>query len=422
VGAPVTLSAQMTPAGCVGTVVYAWDFGDGSAVGTQATVTHAYGSGGSYTWEIAAEVDGEPVTPATGTIRVTTDVCTGATVFAKPPARPGVSGVEAMWQDMGVVVHAGETLTITATGTWQQGGQSLTADGHPSQVVTGPNTPVSGAPLLALVGRIGTGAPFRVYSGQSIAVTTTGTLYLTANDNWYATWDNAGSLTVSVCVGVPEPEPCTGVVATVPETAVVGAPVTLSAQMTPAGCVGTVVYAWDFGDGSAVGTQATVTHAYGSGGSYTWEIAAEVDGEPVTPATGTIRVTTDVCSSKTVFAKPPARPGVSGVEAMWQDMGVVIHAGETLTITAPGTWQHAGQSLTAAGDPAQVVTGPNTPVSGAPLLALVGRIGTGAPFRVYSGQAIAVASTGTLYLTANDNWYTTWDNAGSLAGSLCVGR
>jgi hypothetical protein len=358
---------------------------------------------------------------AARTVRI--DVCMGQTVEAKPPARAGYNGVEAMWQDMGLTVQAGDVLTITASGTWQHAGQTLTAAGDAAQVVTGPNTPLPGGPLLALVGRIGAaGPPFRVQSGQPIPVTTSGALYLTANDNWYATWDNAGSLTVSLCVGAPMPVACTGVRAAVPESAVVGAPVTLAAQMTPAGCVGAVTYAWEFGDGGAAAV-ATATHAYAGAGAFTWQVSATVDGVPVPPATGTVRVTTDVCTGQTVEAKPPARAGYGGVEAMWQDMGSVVKAGDVLTITASGTWQQGGQSLTAAGDAAQVVTGPNTPLPGGPLLALVGRIGpAGTPFRVQSGQPITVTAGGTLYLTANDNWYATWDNTGRLAVSLCVGR
>jgi len=34
-------------------------------------------------------------------------------------------------------------------------------------------------------------------------VTTTGTLYLAPNDNWYTLWDNAGSLAVTIFVGAP---------------------------------------------------------------------------------------------------------------------------------------------------------------------------------------------------------------------------
>jgi hypothetical protein len=53
---------------------------------------------------------------------------------------------------------------------------------------------------LALVARIGeSGTPFLVQGGQAIPVTTTGTLYLAPNDNWYTLWNNTGSLSVTLC-------------------------------------------------------------------------------------------------------------------------------------------------------------------------------------------------------------------------------
>jgi hypothetical protein len=140
------------------------------------------------------------VAPQTATIPVSNDVCTPRTVVAAPPARTGVNPIEAMWQDMGLTVQAGTVLRVTAAGTWNNGNQVLTAAGDLGQVAIGSNCPLSGAPLLALVARIGAaGTPFLVRSGEAIPVTTSGTLYLAPNDNWYTLWDNAGSLSVTIC-------------------------------------------------------------------------------------------------------------------------------------------------------------------------------------------------------------------------------
>jgi PKD repeat protein len=341
-------------------------------------------------------------------------------VLAAPPARAGVHPAEAMWQDMGLTVQAGDVLRVTAAGTWRNGSQALTAAGDGSQVVTGSNCPVSGAPLLALVARIGaTGTPFLVRGGEPITATTTGTVYLAPNDNWYTLWDNGGSLAVAICVSVPEPVACTGVTATVPATGGAGSPVTFTAQPSPSGCTGEVAYEWDLGDGLA-GTQQTVSHTYYSADSYTWTLSAMIDGVEVAPQTGTIVVSTEACTPRTVVAAPPARPGVDPVEAMWQDMGLTVQAGHALRITAAGTWRNGSQALTAAGHEGQAVTGSNCPASGAPLLALVARIGaTGTPFLVRGGEAMPVTATGKLYLAPNDNWYTLWDNSGSLAVTIC---
>ena len=105
-----------------------------------------------------------------------------------------------MWLSTGVLLSVGKPVTITATGTWSNAGVPLTADGHPTTAVTGTNCPLSGQPLLALVGRVGMdGAPFLVGANRTITPVTNGVLYLVPQDNWYTTWDNSGSLSVRVC-------------------------------------------------------------------------------------------------------------------------------------------------------------------------------------------------------------------------------
>ena len=195
----MAFTAQPSPAGCIGAVTYEWALGDGTS-SMEATASHTYYAAQSYTWTLSATVDSAAVAPQTGTITASNYVCTPRTVVAAPPARAGMNQVAAMWQDMGMSVQAGDDLRITAAGTWRTGSQVLTAAGDGSQVVAGPNCPMSGAPLLALVARIGaTGRPFLVHGGQAIPVTTSGTLYLAPNDNWYTLWNNTGSLTVTLC-------------------------------------------------------------------------------------------------------------------------------------------------------------------------------------------------------------------------------
>ncbi len=419
VGSPVAFTAQPSPAGCTGPVTYEWALGDGTS-STEATASRTYYTAGSYTWTLSATVDDEAVASQTGTIAVSNQTCTPRTVLAAPRAQAGMNPVEAMWQDMGMTVQAGDDLRITAAGTWRNGSQALTAAGDGNQVVGGPSCPMSGAPLMALVARIGaTGTPFLVQDGQAIPVTTTGTLYLAPNDNWYMQWNDSGSLAVTICVGAPEPVMCTGVTATAPVTGAVGSPVAFTAQPSPAGCIGAVTYEWALGDGTS-SAEGTASTTYYAAESYTWTLEATVGGVAVAPQTGTIAVSNYICRPRTVLAAPPARAGMNPAAAMWQDMGMTVQAGDDLRITAAGTWRAGNHALTAAGDGSQAVTGPNCPMSGAPLMALVARIGaTGTPFLVQGGQAIPVTTTGTLYLAPNDNWYTLWNNSGSLAVTLC---
>jgi hypothetical protein len=41
--------------------------------------------------------------------------------------------------------------------------------------------------------------PFLIGASKSFTPTTSGVLYLAPQDNWYYTWDNAGSLSVGIC-------------------------------------------------------------------------------------------------------------------------------------------------------------------------------------------------------------------------------
>ena len=126
--------------------------------------------------------------------------CDTVTVQARPTPPPGVGGTDTLWQSTGITLTAGQSVTITATGTWTNGGVPYTAAGHASTTVTGTNCPLSGAPLMALVGRIGTsGTPFVVGPSHTFTAAGTGVLYLAPQINWYMTWDNSGSLSVTIC-------------------------------------------------------------------------------------------------------------------------------------------------------------------------------------------------------------------------------
>jgi hypothetical protein len=322
-------------------------------------------------------------------------------------------------------VHAGDlvTLSVAAGSVWQTGTRVLTADGDASDVVNGPTCPMPGQPRLALVGRIGqTGAPFRIGSLLQFMATQTDVLYLAPNDDWYLLWDNSGNLAVSVGTAPPAPVPCTGVATTVPTTAGLASPVTLTATPAPAGCVGTVTYSWNYGDGSVYGTQAVTAHLYAALNTYTWSLTAQVGGSAVV-RTGSIVVTDAVVSSATVTAAPVAQPGVDPVQSMWQSTGVTVHAGDIVTIdvAAGSTWQNGSQILTADGNAGDMVSGPNCPMPDQPRLALVARIGpTGVPFRVGSQVQFVASQDDLLYLAPNDKWYLLWNNSGNLTVTILV--
>jgi hypothetical protein len=343
------------------------------------------------------------------------------TVVAKPTPPPGVGGVETLWQTTGVTLTAGQPVAITASGTWTDAGVSLTAAGHPTATVTGPNCPLSGAPLLGLIGRIGpAGTPFLIGASNVWTPSTSGVLYLAPQDNWYTTWDNAGSLSVSICLDAggggcsysltPESN------GTIAATGGSGA----FTVTTGTGC------AW-----TAATTDSWIHVTSGSGpSSGTVSYAVDVNTGPtrtgaITAGGQTFTITqaadqSQVCDTVTVLATPVVPPGAGGVEPMWLSTGVLLAVGKPVTVTAAGTWSDAGVTLTADGHPTVTVTGTNCALSGQPLLALIGRVGlTGAPFLLGANRTFTPTTNGVLYLVPQDNWYTTWDNTGSLNVTIC---
>jgi PKD repeat protein len=414
-GDSVAFAATCSPNNCgVATPTYQWSFGDGST-STSQNPTHVYAVAGTYTWTMTVQV-ATVTTTRTGTIVVAIPTCTPTTVTVQ--ANPGISP-SLLWPSTGISVTAGQTVTITATGTWSNAGVSLTAAGNASDVVAaGPDVPLGGAPRMALIGRIGTGAPFVVGASLQITAQTSGVLSLTPNDEWYFRSDNAGSLSVAVCVGSGAVTCSVGATATVPGTAVVGDAVPFSATGTPSGCGSAVPsYTWNFGDGSGNSTSQNPTHIYAAVGTFTWTLTVQA-GTATDTKTGTIVVgSAPSCTASTavVSAAPPVSP-----TAIWQSSAISVTAGQVVTISVPGsqTWSSSGQAFTAAGG--GPVTDPNVPLSGGPLMALVGRIGTnGTPFVVGVSKQLTADATGTLYFAPNHQWYWLWQNSGSLTISVC---
>ena len=253
-----------------------------------------------------------------------------------------------------------------------------------------------------------------------MTVPATGALYLAPNDYWYLLWDNAGSLSVSSCVGAA---PCSVEAGTtVPTSGAPSVPVAFAATGTVGtSCTGTSTFVWDFGDGSSSADQ-NPAHAYTTSGTYTWTVTVQA-GTATETRTGTIVVREPgacIPSTHSIVAKPSG----SGVAGMWQVTGVTVQAGESVTLDAGAqTWTNGGRAWTAAGDAADVLAqGENSPMSGAPRMALVGRIGaSGRPFLVGAQTQVTASATGALYLAPNDYWYLLWDNAGSMSVSACVG-
>jgi hypothetical protein len=123
----------------------------------------------------------------------------GAAETAVLPDGPGVAvRGNQTWTDAGFNVQVGERYRFSATGkvAYSTGpGQITTAGGEGS--VKDPMLPVPTLPLGALIGRVGTGAPFAIGSNtEPIVMPARGRLFLGINDN--GVLDNSGGFRVVV--------------------------------------------------------------------------------------------------------------------------------------------------------------------------------------------------------------------------------
>ena len=99
---------------------------------------------------------------------------------------------------------------------------------------------------------------------------------------------------------------------TVPATWPVNTIAAFSATATPSGCTGTPSYDWDFGDGSAHGSGATVLHAYTVAGTYNWSVAASMAGATPCTDSGTITISSGSCTAPSIDTQPASTAIASG--------------------------------------------------------------------------------------------------------------
>lgn len=105
--------------------------------------------------------------------------------------------------DTGIVFNAGDTLNITASGTWNGG---ACGDVGPNGANCG-NDPGTGINYFALVGRVGAGAYFKVGDSYAGVASSGGDLFLAFLD--IDSFNNTGFVTAVVTVPtptIPEPE------------------------------------------------------------------------------------------------------------------------------------------------------------------------------------------------------------------------
>lgn len=110
------------------------------------------------------------------------------------------------WTDSGISVTAGDSVSITASGTIYIAGSDpgKTPAGAPGCVATADNSIppgpflVPGLTCWSLIGRIGTSAAFEVGTGTTFTAASSGELYLGVDDNFFG--DNRGAWTAHITI------------------------------------------------------------------------------------------------------------------------------------------------------------------------------------------------------------------------------
>jgi hypothetical protein len=383
------------------------------------------------------------------------------------------------WQDAGVLIEAGQRVTIQAFGTWRDRAGTTDANGRPSQIVNGNGNDVAmpGAPVMMLVGKIGAdGPPFRIGVQTQFRSPRIGQLFLTANDRFPAFRDHRGLLTVRIVTSRAVPNAARGAEG--------------SADQFEANVAARGVWQ-DSGIYIETAGQRLAIQASGTWGDRAG--TTDVNGRPSQPLNGRrdeialpgapammlvgkigdegvpfrIGTQTEVTAARpgelllmandrylalddnrgTVYARitmireapprPPRGPdrgsdrGGAQREATvtakepWQDSGVFLEAGQVVTITAAGTWGDAAGMTDANGRASQVLFGRRIEIAlpSAPVMLLVGKIGEdGVPFRIGNELRLTAPRAGPLLLMANDRFDTLYDNRGRMSVRIVTPR
>ena len=140
------------------------------------------------------------------------------------------------------------------------------------------------------------------------------------------------------------------------------------------------------------------------------------------PAPSPIATRTRVPATPTQAMTPSQNPaGTISVEVVanqeWQSTGMIVKAGQTITIQASGRWKHA-ESEADYGPGGTERLDTHSVLPSAPVGSLIGRIENGQPFEIGTRTTLVANAAGRLFLSMNDGIGLFGDNRGSLVVQL----
>ncbi|MFI5415667.1 MAG: PKD domain-containing protein, partial [Candidatus Lutacidiplasmatales archaeon] len=300
---PLNLTANVT--GGAGPLVWNWSFGDGSANGSGASVSHTYSATGAYVVHLTVEdAQGREMNRSLS-VKVITALSAGASgtpTQGEAPLRVnftanssgGLGPFQYSWafgdQTTGGVANASHVYlaggTYTATVTVRDAAREVrrasvnisVASPLGVAVRTTPSTPIGDVPLLVnfTAEPTGTESPFRAvwdFGDGSPTVST-----LNASHTYSTSGAFAAKVTVTDAVGhqanasvaVQVSGPLTASISATRTSGIAPLSVTLAA-ITGNGTA-PFQYDWSFGDGSANATGVATTHVYLNAGTYTLQL------------------------------------------------------------------------------------------------------------------------------------------------------
>jgi PKD repeat protein len=261
VGTAVQFQASASVTGCTSSATWWWDFGDMTAGSTSQNPTHTYASAGSWNWQLVVTAGGVQCVKS-GTIVVSTGGGCTISCSASVPATATV----------GVPFNVTSSASLTGcsgapTYSWQFG--ETTAH-------------IPGQNLTYTFSRPGTWEwSLLVYVGDSICV-------------------RSGTIKVVDATGCSIA--CT---ATVPTTATVGVPISVTSSATLSGCSGTPTYSWQFGETTAHIPGQNLTYTFSTPGTWEWNLLVFL-GDTICVRSGTIKVSAPAACSIDCTANVPA--------------------------------------------------------------------------------------------------------------------